>query len=145
MGEVCRPVNATMSLVDPLKKTGENAFEITAKSWQGLIDLTLSDDSTYAAVSIDAQATDAPVHLSLDPAFEGTFTAKTIKPDASERATVAYTHGGLYSGLSRVFQTPFRTRHLHTGAAGWGSEEAAANGPSFAEIRSIHRSAHIDI
>ncbi|KZV70780.1 hypothetical protein PENSPDRAFT_433691 [Peniophora sp. CONT] len=139
------PLKATLSIMDMSKEAERNTFKINAVSRDGPLDLTLSNGSTYGSVSIDAEATNAPAHLTLDTAFEGTFVAKTVDSNESEGASAVYAPGATYSGHMRVFRTPFQTRHIHAGAVGWGSEEAAVNGASFAEVRSVQRSAHIDI
>lgn len=142
MSIFCRPLNATLSLVDPSR---QSTFKVKATSRDFPLDLKICDGSTYAAVSIDAEARSAPAHLSLDWGFEGTFVAKTVDSDEIEKASVSYTHVERDPSYARVFRTPFQTRHLHAGAVGWSGEEAAVSGPSFAEVRSVRHSAHIAV
>ena len=131
--------------MDPSRKTGQNTFQVRAKSHHGPLDLTICDESSYAAVKIDAEATEGPARLSLNTGFEGTFVARTIDSDEAESASVSYTYAEWYPGHARVYKQPLKTRHIHAGAVGWGSEEAAVNGRDFAEVRSVQRSAHIDL
>lgn len=142
----CRSLNATLYLVDPSRKTGRlSPFDVQATSREGSLDLEICGGSMYSVINIDAEARNGSAHLGLDASYEGTFIAKTVDSGDSERAEVIYTHGELYPGYSNVFLPPLRTRQLHAGAVGWGSEEAAVNGPSFAEVRSVQRSATITV
>ena len=111
----------------------------------GPLDLTICDNSTYGAIYIDAEASSAPAHLSLDSVFEGTFVAKAIDPGESQGASVTYTRAEWYPGYERVLHEPLKTRHIHAGAVGWGSVEAATSALGFAEVRSVHGSAYIDL
>ena len=132
--------------MDPSRKTKpENAFKINAESQNGPLNVALCSGSMYSTVNVFAEATDAPAHLSLDSSFEGTFIAKTVESSDLESASASYAYGEIYPGHERVYRAPFQTRHIHAGAVGWGSEEAAVNARSFVEVRSIRRSAHIDL
>ncbi|VDB83263.1 unnamed protein product [Peniophora sp. CBMAI 1063] len=135
----------SLLFIGPSRKEEHNSFKVDARSLEGSLDLAIEDGSTYATVTIDAEARNGPAHLSLDSAFEGTFVAKTIDSDESEAAGASYSYAELYPGRVRVYQRPLRTRHIHAGAVAWGSEDAAASASSYAEIRSHQRSAMIDV
>ena len=128
----------------PADMIGQNMFKVNALARNGPLDLTICDGSAYGAVYIEAGASNAPARVSLDSAFEGTFVAKVVDPGESQGASVTFDRVRWHSGYERVLHEPLKTRHVHAGAVGWGSVEDAASAMGFAEVRSVHGSAHID-
>ncbi|VDB96660.1 unnamed protein product [Peniophora sp. CBMAI 1063] len=112
------------------------AFDIHATSSNHPQEIMLLDHSLYpSGVNIYTRSTNAPSRLKLDPSFEGTYHYHSAKNhyggEIMYRIPEVDPSG---KGRKRVRLEGLTTQYGYTGAVGWGSEEAAKKGASFAEV-----------
>ncbi|KZV75679.1 hypothetical protein PENSPDRAFT_54358 [Peniophora sp. CONT] len=113
------------------------AFDITATSSNYPQRVTLLEGSYYpSGVHIATLATNAPATLKLDAFFEGTYVARSGKSalGAGKQGGFGGVADPSRKGRERVFVEGLETRHVSSGAVGWGSEDSAREGTSYAEV-----------